>query len=1446
MSKSTASKKGSALRTVTTRLKGLQTSFDNIHSFVERFNEHVTASDVQVRLERLDILWEQINDTINEVLSHSDFHTDPSSIMEERSLYENQFYDDKSFLMDKHKMLQDTPILDQTTRTNTSFSHGSTPHARLPQITLPKFSGNIDEWISFRDLYTSLIHWQAYLPDVEKLHYLRSQLQGEALSVIEALPITSANYITAWELLVKRYSNLKVIKRKQIQGIFDLQLLKKESAGELHTLLENFERILKTLDQLVQPADYKDLLLLHILSSKLDSSTRRSWEEHTSSKDSESLKDLTDFLARRVRVLEALPSKGLDQRHDTSQPMYKQRPSQQPRASYSAVQQTSFRCSVCSENHPLYKCKVFGQMAVSEREGVLRTHALCRNCFHKGHQAKDCNSKVSCRKCKARHHTIVCFKAHSDSRTKNNAESEDVASGKSDSGDASETRLAHVAVDSSVLSATCSSRIPTPRVLLATAMITIKDDAGVSITARALLDSGSQCNFVSRRLCQRFKLHQNRVQVPVVGIGQSEIMAKYEVQLTISSRTQDFTKSLALLVLPKITVKLPISDIDINGWNIPTHLKLSDSEFNRSKPVDLILGGGSFFDFFSVGQSIELGERLPKLIDSVFGWVVAGEYNTLSYNSPRVCNTATTATLEELLPRFWSCEEIGLAERMSPQEARCEEQFSSTVKRALDGRYIVTLPKDEKVIAKLGESKETAFKRLQGLERRLGKDPILRKRYDEFLMEYLKLGHMKKVNVNEDCQINRVFLPHHPVVKESSTTTKVRVVFDASCKTATGISLNDGLVAGPVIQDDLRSIIFRCRTRQIMVIADVEKMFRQVIVASDDRWLQNILWRFDSKEPPSTYELTTVTYGTKPAPYLATRALQQLTIDEAHKYPLTSKSAREDVYMDDLISGADDMDSASELCRQLVSMMDKGGFHLRKWASNCPAALQDIPKEDMAIQNTAVELDPDPEVRTLGLIWLPSSDSLKLHFNVPLVEVTERLTKRKVLSIIAALFDPLGLVGATVTMAKLFMQLLWTLPGENSDRLEWDDFLPAAVELNWRRFHAQLPALAGIRIARCVMLPKMIEQEIHVFCDASEKAYGACLYLKSVDESGQVMVSLMASKSRVALLKSQSLPRLELCGALIAAELFDKVRAATRFEGRVYFWTDSTTVLQWLKSVPTTWTTFVANRVSKIQSLTETARWCHVPGIQNPADLISRGMFPEELVLSMLWWHGPSWVNEPSKWPDQPKLPKTQSIEAERKRTVVALGVVEDGDFYIRYFQSFSNYTDLIRKTAYWCRYFKNLKNKVDGTNLQVGFLTSEELKQAEWTLIRRIQQAAFEGEWKMLQKGEGVSRSSRIKWFNPFISKEDQVIRVGGRLTHSRQTEEAKHPAVLPARHHFTRLLLLHYHQRLLHAGPQLLLATSSSLWVICRLLASHHLDLLLRQVLIILAQFTIDQDRD
>lgn len=223
-----------------------------------------------------------------------------------------------------------------------------------------------------------------------------------------------------------------------------------------------------------------------------------------------------------------------------------------------------------------------------------------------------------------------------------------------------------------------------------------------------------------------------------------------------------------------------------------------------------------------------------------------------------------------------------------------------------------------------------------------------------------------------------------------------------------------------------------------------------------------------------------------------------------------------------------------------------------------------------------------------------------------------------------------------------------------------------------------------------MIIPKAVSIEIHCFSDASEKAYGACLYIRSTDASGRIRVQLLSSKSKVAPLKCQTIPRLELCGAVLGVQLFEKVRESIRITPTSYFWTDSTCVLRWIEALPTTWTTFVANRIAKIQTITEGCRWNHVPGTQNPADLISRGITPQEILKNRFWWQGPAWLQEdPAQWPKSLEISSIREVDDEKRRTVIAGTVSTVTEFNNMYFQKFSSYSDLVRRTAYWLRLMK-------------------------------------------------------------------------------------------------------------------------------------------------------------
>ncbi|XP_055613269.1 uncharacterized protein LOC129759772 [Uranotaenia lowii] len=1016
------------------KLKEIQSSFGDIWEFVETFQEDVSSTQISVRLNAIDDLWEWFGDVLIEIKSHEDFTAGDEIYDKERKEFSDRFYHAKSFLIEKAKERQDSAEVNLTIRSEPGHM-ANVDHVRLPQIKLQSFDGNIDEWLGFRDLYLSLIHWKQELPEVEKFHYLKGCLQGEPKALIDPLQITKTNYTVAWEMLLKRYNNSKQLKKRQVQALFKLPGMVKESKGELQTLLEGFERIVNTLDQVLETDEYKDLLLVNFLVSRLDSVTRRSWEEESGTKEQDSLAELTEFLHRRVRVLEALPPRFTDNRPMQPQGSVKQK-TVSVRTDHNNVKSSGLRCHACKESHLLHQCQKFLRMGVNERDSLLKVQSLCRNCFRSGHMAKDCQSKFWCRTCKGRHHTLVCFKVKEDSQP---AELRSSVPSTLSGGASKESSTFQTSHSSSACLTSSDQRRPRSQVLLATAVVFIEDEMGARIPARALLDSGSESNFISERLCQLMKISRKKVDISILGIGQVQTRVKHKIEAVVHSRVTKFSKEMNFLILPKVTVDLPTSSVDTDGWRIPDGIRLADPSFFVSTKVDLVLGIEFFFEFFQTGKNMCIGDNLPTLTDSVFGWVVSGglsEHTVTRVN----CNTSTTESLESLVSRFWACEEIGLEKLYTEEEQMCEDHFQKTVLRNSDGRYTVALPKKPQSFPTLGESREIAFRRLQATERRLNRDSDLRNQYIAFMEEYIELGHMQKVE--ENLLVKRCFLPHHPVLKESSTTTKLRVVFDASCKTSSGTSLNDGLLAGPVIQEDLRSIILRCHTKQVMVVADVEKMFRQIFITPADRPLQSILWRKSLSDEVAVYELNTVTYGTKPAPFLATRTLKQLAIDEEERYPLAAKAFTEDTYMDDVITGAEDVEAALKLRLQLENAAIAGGFRLRKFASNCPRILEGMTEENVAIKDFSEDAESDPSMKILGLTWLPKSDIFKYQFSFPELSTSGALTKRQVLSVIATLFDPLGLLGAAITTAKVFMQQLWLLQDSNQERLGWDQPLP--------------------------------------------------------------------------------------------------------------------------------------------------------------------------------------------------------------------------------------------------------------------------------------------------------------------------------------------------------------------------------------------------------------------
>nr|CAH7749573.1 unnamed protein product [Callosobruchus chinensis] len=1025
----------------------------------------------------------------------------------------------------------------------------------------------------------------------------------------------------------------------------------------------------------------------------------------------------------------------------------------------------------------------------------------CTNCLRRGHSKSDCRSQ-GCKKCNGRHNTLL----HDDNLRNPPATSGVARSGCQNGsnsqiqGSDSDDSIVHGNNDdNSVQSAGLAvnhCRNLEPQILLSTANILIKDGSNRWHECRALLDSGSQPNFITTRLMSQLRLDSTDAGIPVIGVGNSTTRIAKRVRTEIKSLNNDYSVKLTFLVLDEITECMPNFPFNKTELKIPKTVKLADSNFYLSSTIDILLGAGIFFDLLCSGR-IKLGENLPVLQQTLLGWIISGPLPREMNSSSNFCNLAIEASLDKQIEKFWLLEEFTTQKPQSREEIECENVFVETTRRDDSGHFVVTLPTRENV-HDLGENLTNAVQRLYAMESKFSKNVEFKQLYTSFMNEYERLGHMTRINESElhsTTSRGTFYLPHYGVIKNESTTTKLRVVFDGSCKSSTGLSLNDTLKVGPKLQDDLVDILIRFRKHSYVIVADVEKMYRQVKIDENQRDLQRIVWRKNETDEIGHYRLNTVTYGTASASFLAVRSLQQVAHEHHESYPHAAEAILSDFYVDDLITGANDIESTINLKHDISILLDSYGFPLRKWLSNSPHILEDSIDND----NCYIMSDDDTR-KTLGLLWCCTSDTLEYRVNEKDFALP-RLSKRTMLSAISKIFDPLGIISPVIITVKIFIQELWQL------KISWDDSVPSSIRNTWMTFTENLTTLCEIKLPRQVMLHNASRIELHGFCDASQRAYGACVYVKSIinDTSS---TQLLCSKSRVAPLKTVSLPRLELCGALLLTRLMSKVLEYIKISvDSVSYSTDSSIVLCWISAPPpNTWKLFVSNRISKIQGSTDVSQWKHVASADNPADLVSRGISASQLPSCKIWWHGPVWLNKSEKeWPE-PLYQARNKIEIEHvpEKRHLQVSLIAKHDFSI--LDRYSSLYRLQKIVAFCFRFTYNASNSFG--ERKSGAITVDEMNHALLALVKLAQHQDFSQEINCLFEKKPLPKGSRLLNLDPFLDTNG-YLRVGGRLSKSNLPFDTKHPLILGAKNKLTSLIIKNEHHRQLHAGCQSILST-------------------------------------
>ena len=468
------------------------------------------------------------------------------------------------------------------------------------------------------------------------------------------------------------------------------------------------------------------------------------------------------------------------------------------------------------------------------------------------------------------------------------------------------------------------------------------------------------------------------------------------------------------------------------------------------------------------------------------------------------------------------------------------------------------------------------------------------------------------------------------------TTTKLRVVYDASAK-SDGPSLNDCLHKGPKFNQLILDLLLRFRSYRIALTADVEKAFLMIAVNEQDRDVLRFIWVDDiTKDEPKLqiYRFTRVVFGVSSSPFLlnATVKFHLENFIESHKAVV--EHLLQSTYVDDIVSGADSEDEAFDLYAQAKELFRRGGFNLWKFLTNSKELQQRIDQAEGILRQT-VSLDPSTETYTqavlgtqspkgpdeckiLGVLWNPSSD--RLVFDVSeLAQAAANLqpTKRNLVSLIGKFYDPLGFLAPVTIRFKILFQKMC------QEKIDWDNTLPSNLLKEWKELVADLSEGKPISAPRsyfdCVdENPTAIT--LCGFCDASTRAYAAVIYL--VLRTSSNVVRFVVSKTRVAPLQSQTIPRLELLSAYLLSKLIVSVvdslkPALPQIDVRCY--TDSQVALYWICGTNKEWKPFVQNRVNEIRRNVHPSLWSHCPGRSNPVDLPSRGLPALEVSVNQLW-----------------------------------------------------------------------------------------------------------------------------------------------------------------------------------------------------------------------------------
>ncbi|UYV78708.1 hypothetical protein LAZ67_16002504 [Cordylochernes scorpioides] len=1100
---------------------------------------------------------------------------------------------------------------------------------KLPKLMISKFYGNFSEWLTFWNSFDAAIHQNNSLNPIDKFNYLKSHLGGTALNTVEGFALSADNYEKAIKLLKDRFGREDILISRHMNNLLSMRPLK--TSSDVRTFRELFDNLsvhIRSLESLNVSIDVYGQLLCPIIIKLLPADLNLELNKELPT--GYVINDLITFLERQLTAREKSFRNEIGTGNEsTSKPNL-------------------------VNKHP--KTRFYNEKPIATASELLNSVHKSNECVFCGkdnHGSPKCdfaanislNEKRSLMKKKG-----VCYKCLRPSHLSkfcrnvvrcsicNMSSHLDVMCTKLilDRGGSSKSPT--------VQDETLANLSTSPDVLLPTLRVTLKGNR-TEKTARAIIDTGSQRSYI---------LHSTAMKM------------EYE-----QSRREFFRHSL-----------FGGSSTDVVEHEVYTiHL----SDINNSYRCADIAGRLLTDDQRRISSGL-------VAIRTKLGWTVMGKIPPTEVRDD--ISSLCVATLLSLdLENLWKLDAIGVSDaevekKTQSLQAEIEEHFAHTTTRDIEGRYEVALPwvQDKE---RIPSNKDLAENQLRSVRRKLEEVGDM-KEYGQIFEEWMKQGIIEYAR--EDKLDGVHYLPHRPVYKRNSQTSRIRPVFNASARKRVGVS------------------------------SDIEKAFLQIGIKEEDRDYLRFLWHTEDGRL-ITYRHKRVVFGITTSPYLL-KATLSLHLDKAPEHlKITAEQLKSSFYVDNCLSSFQNVEETEKFVKESTELLSTACFNLRDWVSNVT---------DFSLMNQL-----NKEVNILGITWNTDRDTLTIGLED--FELIGPTTKRKVLSIASKIFDPLGVACPVTLIPKLILQETWI------QKLTWDEVLPGCLVQRFWKWFSKLKHLPNIEISRwlCFKDSYVEKTTLHIFCDASQFAYATCIFLR-IEKEDRVDIQLIQARTRVAPLKKLTIPRLELLACLIGARLAANVIQDLEFEEIPrFYWTDSTNALCWIQREDN-WAAFVMNRVKEIHNLSSPESWRHIPGRLNPADLPSRGCSAESLKETR-WWEGPAWLKvSQEEWPKSTIIPDLEIVYSERRKTILnTLCTTRENE---NLFGRYSHFLRIVRITAWIYRFFNNAK--IDRRKIISEDLSTEEITKSEIILIRLIQRESFSGHedkklqgFKLLVDSSGILR---------------------------------------------------------------------------------------------------------